>query len=506
MLVLTTIVTCLCLSSLVAYATGKKPVYITGITPVPDVTLPDWLMPLEDVIALLPATTTITVSKGDPIPVTLDWIYIGDPGYPEYLYDPLSSGTYLAIATFELPEGVCQPEPPIPLQVTTTVLQPTSLLPGLYPWATPLTLDFPGFNQPGTYVTATMMLDGVERTYHYYVPTSYDVTEPAPLMISLHGGGSRGLAQLLAVDDYSEIEGFILVCPDYSYAFLIDFVSAIIDKMAEDYNIDTRRVYACGISMGGGASAYLALGLSDKIAAVGLVSGGYTALLGQILPRPMTVIMTGGSKEFNQYNFIPGMLATANWLVQQYHCDPEPEITYWPATPDDRTSVTRWAWSGGIYGTEVIVYGVHEGGHCWLGGLQYAIPGQLGWVTYHVEAWEDCLWPTLKNHAIPEPVDIDIKPSTFPNDINPASQGVIPVAILTTDEFDASTVDAQTVSFGPGGWEAKPVHYALEDVDEDGDIDMILHFRTQETGIQAGDTSATLTGRSFFGTDYIVTV
>lgn len=106
-------------------------------------------------------------------------------------------------------------------------------------------------------------------------------------------------------------------------------------------------------------------------------------------------------------------------------------------------------------------------------------------------------------------VSIDIKPGSFPNSINPDGRGVIPVAILTTGDFDATTVDGQTVRFGPA--EAEAVRYALEDVDEDGDIDMILHFKTQETGIQAGDTQAELTGetvggQSIRGTDSVRTV
>jgi hypothetical protein len=96
-------------------------------------------------------------------------------------------------------------------------------------------------------------------------------------------------------------------------------------------------------------------------------------------------------------------------------------------------------------------------------------------------------------------VRLDIKPGESSNSINPRSNGVIPVAILTTDSFDATTVDSTTVLFGTTGTEAAPVQSALQDVDGDGDTDMILHFNTQDTGIECGDASASLTGETFGG-------
>ena len=106
---------------------------------------------------------------------------------------------------------------------------------------------------------------------------------------------------------------------------------------------------------------------------------------------------------------------------------------------------------------------------------------------------------------------IDIRPGSDPAPINPTSEGVIPVAILATETFDATTVDATTVHFGKTGMEAAAVQSVLEDVDGDGTLDLLLHFKTQDTDITCGDTSASLTGETFSkqaieGSDAIVTV
>ena len=94
-------------------------------------------------------------------------------------------------------------------------------------------------------------------------------------------------------------------------------------------------------------------------------------------------------------------------------------------------------------------------------------------------------------------VDIDIKPGSTINRVNPRSNGKLKVAILTTDNFDASTADTDSIQFGPGA--AEPVMFRLVDVDDDGDWDLTLKFNTQDTGIVCGDTEATLAGQTFDG-------
>jgi hypothetical protein len=95
--------------------------------------------------------------------------------------------------------------------------------------------------------------------------------------------------------------------------------------------------------------------------------------------------------------------------------------------------------------------------------------------------------------------EIDIKPGSSANTITPNSKGVIPVAILTTATFDATTINPLSVEFGPSGATEAHGQGHIEDVNQDGEPDLVLHFRTQDTGIQCGDTSASLTGQTVGG-------
>jgi hypothetical protein len=90
-------------------------------------------------------------------------------------------------------------------------------------------------------------------------------------------------------------------------------------------------------------------------------------------------------------------------------------------------------------------------------------------------------------------VEIDIRPGSDQNVINIGSGGVVPVAVLTTADFDAGTVRPGSVRFAG----VQPRRWTMEDVDRDGDLDLLLNFRIRDLDLDESSTDATLTGETF---------
>ena len=100
-------------------------------------------------------------------------------------------------------------------------------------------------------------------------------------------------------------------------------------------------------------------------------------------------------------------------------------------------------------------------------------------------------------------IEIDIKPGTDDNCINLGSGGYLPVAILGSDTFDVMNVDQGTIEFAGCAARAKGKkgkRGSFSDVNEDGYIDIVVHFWVQELALTPSDLAATLSGELKDGT------
>lgn len=109
-------------------------------------------------------------------------------------------------------------------------------------------------------------------------------------------------------------------------------------------------------------------------------------------------------------------------------------------------------------------------------------------------------------------VVIDIKPGSFPNTIQLKSAGVVPVAILSSGMFDATTINPDTVRLAGAsvkmvGKSGKSLAHA-EDVNGDGLLDLMCDVLTEEILLEPGDSIAVLEastsdGRKIRGEDSV---
>mgnify|MGYP002883086268 CR=1 FL=1 len=252
----------------------------------------------------------------------------------------------------------------------------------------------------------TLEHGGLTREYLVYVPESYSADTATPVVFNFHGNGGSADNYFRSADlrSVADAENVILVYPQGSvldgegshWNPLLDselnksdaddfgFVSAMLDWLGAQLNVDTRRVYATGYSNGAGMVYGLACYLSARIAAFAPVSGSmYIEMRDTCNPvHPSSIAVFNGTRDgIRPYEGYPGFLlpvedAVAFWTGHNQISDP-------PVTESFSTNgltVERSTYSGGAGGAGVALYKVVGGDHVWFDiNIEGADQGRIIW-------------------------------------------------------------------------------------------------------------------------------
>ena len=148
---------------------------------------------------------------------------------------------------------------------------------------------------------------GQARQYRLHVPPGYRPDNPVPLVLAFHGAGSTGAVfeSYSGLSALADQAGYLVVYPqglgDLSNwdtmpnSRDVHFVRDLLDSLEARCSIDPKRVFATGHSRGGGMADRLGCELSDRLAAIGPISGDYASSADCSPTRPVAVVAFHGT-------------------------------------------------------------------------------------------------------------------------------------------------------------------------------------------------------------------
>ncbi|MDE7096734.1 MAG: dienelactone hydrolase family protein [Muribaculaceae bacterium] len=204
----------------------------------------------------------------------------------------------------------------------------------------------------------SIKVNGTDRKMKVYVPEN--TPSGAALVIACHGMNQDANwhdsnSKWAAVSDTAK---FVLVFPegidrgwDIGGNRDVDFVSAIIDKMEKDHNINTGKVYLTGFSMGGMFTYHCANRIPEKIAAFVPVSGYPMGDKSAYSSRPVPIMHVHGTGD--DVCVFSGVQPTLDNWIKRNGCNTV-ETLIDPYPKGNRNQGAKMhIWSDGLDGVEV---------------------------------------------------------------------------------------------------------------------------------------------------------
>lgn len=208
---------------------------------------------------------------------------------------------------------------------------------------------------------------GIPRLYVVYIPAGYQLDNPVPLVMNIHGWVGSGRAFMQTMSDlrpFADTANFIVAYPsglDFRWNSLeedggetdLAYLVAVLDDLETRYSIDRERIYATGFNDGGELALLLACRYSDRIAGVASVKGSLSkSSLGDgcEISRPVPVLKIDNVRDwrtpFDGDDRRAPVLDQVEFFAENNQCQAAPEWTVLPdIDPNDSITVERYVYS-----------------------------------------------------------------------------------------------------------------------------------------------------------------
>lgn len=241
----------------------------------------------------------------------------------------------------------------------------------------------------------TIRIQNMDRTFYVHPPAT-KTDQLLPLLIAFHGrlGTGPGMSKLTHLNDVADRHHFLVVYPDgYERSWAdgrgktkadtdhiddLGFVKGIIRELSAQYHIDTKKIYAAGISNGGFFSMRLACEMSDTFAAVEPVAATLSEVTSlSCKPKnPVSIMIIMGTDD-PLVPFNGGQMSSGNHpkiLSAQNSFKRWSQLDSCEGQPEQKKlsdAVQMQSYGSCKNATRVTLYAIQGGGHTWPGGEQY---------------------------------------------------------------------------------------------------------------------------------------
>lgn len=274
-------------------------------------------------------------------------------------------------------------------------------------------------NYTGQIVNVDFNVDGFQRRCLVYLPYNYQNFSNLSMIFVIHGGGGSptGFLDIANFRNIADREKVILVYPEGINQNWndgrptqpnimgindVEFFNIMCNYMINNYNVNSRKIYATGLSNGGFMASRLGCELNNKIAAIAVVAA--TMEENTIFPNcnPINTVpalyihgtqdpivpFTGGTMTAGAGGEILSHIEVINKWVSINNCNVTPVLTDLPNIANDGTTIKLESYLNGSNGSEVLSYIVLNGGHTWPQGPQYLSESIVGKVSQDMNACE----------------------------------------------------------------------------------------------------------------------